>query len=118
MDVLVALGTSAAYFYSIYEGILSIGNPGYEPHLYLETSAKSRTTMALSKLLNLQAKQARVIRNGEEVMIPVEDVAVGDVMMVKPGEKIPVDGIVVKGRTSVDESMLTGESIPIEKDIG
>src|SRR5699024_4032740 len=60
----------------------------------------------------------RVIRNGEEVMIPVEDVAVGDVMMVKPGEKIPVDGIVVKGRTSVDESMLTGESIPIEKDIG
>ena len=134
MDVLVALGTSAAYFYSIYEGILTIGNPGYEPHLYfetsailitlilfgkyLETSAKSRTTMALSKLLNLQAKQARVIRNGEEVMIPVEDVAVGDVMMVKPGEKIPVDGIVVKGRTSVDESMLTGESIPIEKDIG
>src|SRR5699024_4403202 len=108
--VLVALGTSAAYFYSIYEGFLSIGNPGCEPHLYfetsailitlilfgkyLETSAKSRTTMALSKLLNLQAKQARVIRNGEEVMIPVEDVAVGDVMMVKPGEKIPVDGIV------------------------
>src|SRR5690625_2849664 len=80
--------------------------------------SKSRTTAALSELLNLQAKQARVIRSGDEVMIPVEDVAVGDVMMVKPGEKIPVDGIVVKGRTSVDESMLTGESIPIEKDIG
>jgi len=134
MDVLVALGTSAAYFYSLYEGFKTIGNPGYDPHLYfetsailitlilfgkyLETNAKSRTTAALSELLNLQAKQARVIRNGQEVMIPVEDVAVGDIMLVKPGEKMPVDGVVTKGRTSVDESMLTGESIPIEKDIG
>lgn len=134
MDVLVALGTSAAYFYSLYEGFKTIGNPGYEPHLYfetsailitlilfgkyLETNAKSRTTAALSELLNLQAKQARVIRNGEEVMIPVEAVEVGDVMMVKPGEKIPVDGVVTKGRTSIDESMLTGESIPIEKNTG
>src|SRR5699024_10254587 len=134
MDVLVALGTSAAYFYSIYEGILSIGNPGYEPHLYfetsailitlilfgkyLETSAKSRTTMALSKLLNLQAKQASDSRNCVEVMTPVEDVAVGVVMMVKPVEKKPVDGIVVKRRSSVDESMLTCEQIPIENDIG
>lgn len=134
MDVLVALGTSAAYFYSLYEGFKTIGNPGYEPHLYfetsailitlilfgkyLETNAKSRTTAALSELLNLQAKQARVIRNGEEMMIPVEAVEVGDVMMVKPGEKIPVDGVVTKGRTSIDESMLTGESIPIEKNTG
>src|SRR5690625_4929901 len=134
MDVLVALGTSAAYFYSLYEGFKTIGNPGYDPHLYfetsailitlilfgkyLETNAKSRTTAALSELLNLQAKQARVIRNGQEVMIPVEDVAVGDIMLVKPGEKMPVDGVVTKGRTYVDESMLTGESIPIEKDIG
>lgn len=133
MDVLVALGTSAAYFYSLYEAFKTIGNPGYMPHLYfetsailitlilfgkyLETSAKSRTTLAISKLLNLQAKQARVIRNGEEVMIPIEDVIVGNRMLVKPGEKIPVDGIVVKGRTSVDESMITGESIPIEKDV-
>ena len=71
--------------------------------------------MAISKLLNLQAKQARIIRGGEEVMVPIEEVQVGDRMIVKPGEKIPVDGVVVKGRTSVDESMITGESIPIEK---
>ncbi|MFD2043335.1 heavy metal translocating P-type ATPase [Ornithinibacillus salinisoli] len=132
MDVLVALGTSAAYFYSLYEGLLTIGNPSHVPHLYyetsaiiitlilfgkyLETSAKSKTTLAISKLLNLQAKQARVIKDGEEMMIPVEDVSVGDHIVVKPGEKIPVDGIVLKGRTSVDESMITGESIPIEKD--
>ncbi|WP_058305693.1 heavy metal translocating P-type ATPase [Gracilibacillus massiliensis] len=133
MDVLVALGTSAAYFYSLYEAFKTIGNPSYMPHLYFETSAvlitlilfgkylevraKSQTTNALSSLLNLQAKEARVIKNGEEVMIPVEEVAVGDRLVVKPGEKIPVDGIVVKGRTSVDESMITGESIPIEKEV-
>lgn len=134
MDVLVALGTSAAYFYSLYEAIRTIGNPAYEPHLYFETSAvlitlilfgkylevraKSQTTHALSELLNLQAREARVMRDGKEVMIPVEEVVVGDRLIVKPGEKIPVDGVIVKGRTSVDESMLTGESIPIEKDIG
>lgn len=133
MDVLVALGTSAAYFYSLYEALKTIGNPGYMPHLYfetsailitlilfgkyLETTAKSKTTVAISELLNMQAKQARVIRNDEEVMIPVEHVAVGERMIVKPGEKIPVDGDVIKGRTSVDESMLTGESIPVEKDV-
>ncbi|OZU89120.1 copper-translocating P-type ATPase [Virgibacillus indicus] len=133
MDVLVALGTSAAYFYSLYEAFKTIGNPEYMPHLYFETSAvlitlilfgkylearaKSQTTNALSSLLNLQAKEARIIRNGEETMIPVEEVAVGDRLVVKPGEKIPVDGIVVKGRTSVDESMITGESIPIEKEV-
>ncbi|MGJ9459317.1 heavy metal translocating P-type ATPase [Oceanobacillus sp. CF4.6] len=133
MDVLVALGTSAAYFYSLYEAFKTIGNPPYMPHLYFETSAilitlilfgkyletraKSQTTVAISKLLHLQAKQARVIRNGEEAMIPIEDVIVGDRIVVKPGEKIPVDGIVVKGRTAVDESMITGESIPIEKDL-
>src|SRR5699024_6972932 len=82
---------------------------------YLEASAKGKTTMAISKLLNLQAKQARVIRNGEEMMIPIEDVTVSDRLVVKPGEKITVDGVVVKGRTTVDESMITGESIPIEK---
>ncbi|GAB3044133.1 heavy metal translocating P-type ATPase [Virgibacillus ainsalahensis] len=133
MDVLVALGTSAAYFYSLYEAFRTIGNPAYEPHLYFETSAviitlilfgkyletraKSQTTNALSSLLNLQAKEARVIRNGEEIMTPVEEVVVGERLVVKPGEKIPVDGTVVKGRTSVDESMITGESIPIEKDV-
>ncbi|WP_077622638.1 heavy metal translocating P-type ATPase [Sediminibacillus massiliensis] len=134
MDVLVALGTSAAYFYSLYEALRTIGNPGYMPHLYFETSAilitlilfgkyletraKSQTTNAISELLNLQAKEARVIRNGKEEMVPVESVVEGDHLVVKPGEKIPVDGIVLKGRTSVDESMLTGESIPIEKDSG
>ncbi|MFS0615807.1 heavy metal translocating P-type ATPase [Lederbergia ruris] len=134
MDVLVALGTSAAYFYSLYEAVKTVGHPDYIPHLYFETSAvlitlilfgkylearaKSQTTNALSELLNLQAKEARVIRDGKEVLIPVEDVVVGDHLIVKPGEKIPVDGILVKGRTSVDESMLTGESIPIEKETG
>jgi len=131
MDVLVALGTSAAYFYSVYEALKTIGNPGYDPHLYfetsailitlilfgkyLETSAKGKTSHAISKLLHLQAREARILRNGEEVMIPIEDVVVGDNLIVKPGEKIPVDGIVVKGTTAVDESMITGESIPIEK---
>ncbi|MFC0302119.1 heavy metal translocating P-type ATPase [Virgibacillus soli] len=131
MDVLVALGTSAAYFYSLYEAVQTIGNAGYMPHLYfetsailitlilfgkyLETSAKSKTTQAISKLLNLQAKEARILRDGKEQMIPIEQVTVGDHLIVKPGEKIPVDGIVKKGRTSVDESMITGESIPIEK---
>lgn len=133
MDVLVALGTSAAYFYSLYEAVKTIGNPSYDPHLYFETSAvlitlilfgkylearaKNQTTNALSSLLNLQAKEARVIRNGDESMIPVEDVVVGDHLIVKPGEKIPVDGKVMKGRTSVDESMITGESIPVEKEV-
>ena len=134
MDVLVALGTSAAYFYSLYEAIKTIGNSGYVPHLYFETSAvlitlillgkylevraKSQTTQAISRLLNLQAKHARVVRDGEEMLIPVEDVVVGDHLIVKPGEKIPVDGVVVKGSTAVDESMLTGESIPVEKTVG
>lgn len=134
MDVLVALGTSAAYFYSLYEAFRTIGNPGYEPHLYFETSAilitlilfgkylemnaKGKTTEAISKLLDLQAKQARVRRDGVEVMVPLEEVVVGDTLVVKPGEKIPVDGTVLKGRTAVDESMITGESIPVEKEDG
>src|SRR5690625_3180534 len=134
MDVLVAMGTSAAYFYSIYEGIKAFTTVGYEPHLYFETSAilitlilfgkylevnaKGRTKQALSALLQLQAREARIIDDGEERLVPVEDVKVGDILLIKPGEKIPVDGIVVKGTTSVDESMLTGESIPIEKTDG
>lgn len=133
MDVLVALGTSAAYFYSLAESFKTIGNPDYTPHLYyetsaiiitlilfgkyLETTAKGRTKTAISKLLQLQVKQARVLRNGKEEMIPIEGVQPGDTLIVKPGEKIPVDGIVIKGRTSVDESMITGESIPVEKSV-
>src|SRR5699024_11544768 len=84
---------------------------------YLETKAKSNTTGAIKELLKLQAKEARVIRDGIEQMVPAEDVIKGDRLIVKPGEKFPVDGTVVKGRTSVDESMITGESIPIEKEI-
>ncbi|WP_330948929.1 heavy metal translocating P-type ATPase [Virgibacillus sp. MG-45] len=134
MDVLVALGTSAAFFYSLYEAIKTLGNPTYMPHLYFETSAilitlilfgkyleanaKGRTTQAISKLLNLQAKKARVIRNDEEMLLPVEEVVVGERIIVKPGEKIPVDGIVLKGQTAVDESMITGESIPVDKETG
>lgn len=134
MDVLVALGTSAAYFYSLYEAIKTLGNAAYVPHLYFETSAilitlilfgkyleanaKGRTTMAISELLNLQAKDARVLRDGKEVMVPLEEVVVGDILMIKPGEKIPADGKITKGHTSIDESMLTGESIPIEKTVG
>ncbi|GGI40697.1 heavy metal translocating P-type ATPase [Mammaliicoccus stepanovicii] len=133
MDVLVALGTSAAYFYSLYEAIKTIGNPEYIPHLYFETSAvlitlilfgkfleqnaKSQTTNAISSLLKLQVKEARVIRNNVEMMIATEDLVVGDRMVIKPGEKIPVDGKILKGRTSIDESMITGESIPVEKTI-
>lgn len=133
MDVLVALGTSAAFFYSLYEACKTIGHPDYMPHLYFETSAvlitlilfgkylearaKSQTTNALSSLLNLQAKEARVLRQGKEIMMPVEQVEVGDELIVKPGEKIPVDGQIIKGHTSIDESMLTGESIPVEKTI-
>ncbi|MDP4549613.1 heavy metal translocating P-type ATPase [Alkalihalobacillus macyae] len=134
MDVLVALGTSAAYFYSVVEGIRLLITPGYNPELYFETSAilitlilvgklfedlaKGRTTQAITKLLNLQAKEASVIRDGEEIKLPVDQVVVGDTIIVRPGEKIPVDGVVQKGKSSVDESMITGESIPIEKTDG
>jgi P-type Cu+ transporter len=134
MDVLVALGTSAAYFYSVIEGMRSYLTEDYNPSLYFETSAilitlilvgklfedlaKGRTTQAITKLLNLQAKEASIIREGEEVKVPVDQVQVGDHIVVRPGEKIPVDGIVEKGNSSVDESMITGESIPIEKEVG
>ncbi|WP_338749467.1 heavy metal translocating P-type ATPase [Bacillus sp. FJAT-52991] len=133
MDVLVALGTSAAYFYSLFEAIRTIGT-SEQPHLYFETSAvlitlilfgkllearaKGRTTEAISSLLNLQAKYATVVKNGQEVKLPVDQVVPGDILVVKPGEKIPVDGVIQSGTTSVDESMITGESIPVEKAIG
>ncbi len=133
MDTLVALGTSAAYFYSVYEGIMWQLGHTQHPHLYFEASAviitlilfgkylehraKSQTSTAITKLLNMQAKEARVLRDNEEVMVAVEDVAVGDLLIVKPGEKIPVDGVIVKGAGAIDESMLTGESIPVEKSV-
>ncbi|GAB4074541.1 heavy metal translocating P-type ATPase [Barrientosiimonas marina] len=133
MDVLVALGTSAAYFYSV-AGMIASLVTGSTPELYFETSAmlitlilvgklfetlaKGRTTTAIKSLLNLQANEATVLRNGEEESIPVENVQVGDALIVKPGDKIPVDGRIDEGQTSVDESMITGESLPVEKDQG
>ncbi|GAB6992190.1 heavy metal translocating P-type ATPase [Paenibacillus pini] len=135
MDVLVALGTSAAYFYSLYLTIQSIGmNMNHTVEMYYETSsilitlilvgkwfealAKGRSSEAIKSLMGLQAKTALVIRDGQELSIPVAEVAVGDTVIVKPGEKIPVDGRVLDGNSSVDESMLTGESLPVEKQQG
>ncbi|MGM7700777.1 heavy metal translocating P-type ATPase [Pseudalkalibacillus sp. Hm43] len=133
MDVLVALGTSAAYFYSLVEAFRILWLPNYEPELYFETSAilitlillgkyfeylaKGRTTLAIKSLLNLQAKEATILEDGKEKKIPVDEVKVGDSLLVKPGDKIPVDGKIIKGQSSVDESMITGESIPVEKNV-
>ena len=129
MDVLIAMGSSAAYFYS-----LPVLFGWIDGHLYFETAAviitlivlgkflearaKGRTSEAIKKLLGLQAKTAWVVRDGRELNLPVEQVRVGDLVVVRPGEKIPVDGVVVEGRTAIDESMLTGESMPVEKHPG
>jgi Cu+-exporting ATPase len=129
MDVLIAMGSSAAFFYSlpITFGWL-MGHVYYETAAviitliklgkFLEARAKGRTSEAIKKLMGLRAKTARVVRDNVEIEIPVDDVRVGDVVMVKPGEKIPVDGVVVDGRSAIDESMLTGESLPVEKKPG
>nr|WP_233566559.1 heavy metal translocating P-type ATPase [Cohnella endophytica] len=133
MDVLVALGTSAAYFYSLYLTFESITSH-HEVEMYYETSsvlitlilmgklfelmAKGRSSEAIKTLMGLQAKTALVVREGIESRIPIEEVLVGDLVLVKPGEKIPVDGEVVDGVTSVDESMITGESLPVDKRMG
>jgi len=129
MNLLIATGTGAAYIVSVAASYLDLG-PGYE-HLYydtavllitfivlgryLEARAKGRTSESIKKLIGLQAKTARIIVNGEEKEVPVEDVEVGDIVFVRPGEKIPVDGVVIEGSSAVDESMITGESIPVEK---
>lgn len=129
MDVLVALGSSAAYFYS-----LPVALGWLDGHLYFETAAviitliklgkflearaKGHTSDALKKLMSLRSKTARVVREGQELEVAADDVCVGDLVLVRPGEKIPVDGVVVEGRSSVDESMLTGESLPVEKGPG
>jgi P-type Cu+ transporter len=134
MDVLVALGTSAAYFYSLYLSIMSISMGSHSLELYYETSAvlitliilgklfeakaKGRSSEAIKKLMGLQAKTATVERNGEEKVIPLEEVVVGDILYIKPGEKIPVDGKIIEGNSAIDESMLTGESVPVDKTIG
>lgn len=129
MDVLIAMGSSAAYFYSlpIVFGWLH-GHVYFETAAviitliklgkYLEARAKGRTSEAIKKLMGLQARTARVERQGQELEVSVDDVRVGDIVLVRPGEKIPVDGVVVEGRSSVDESMLTGESLPVGKKPG
>ena len=135
MDVLVVLGTSAAYFYSIFLSFewMQAGSVGHA-ELYFEAAAviitlillgnlfeeraKGRTSQAISKLLSLQAKVATVLKDGKEIEIPIEEVVVGDTIVVRPGEKIPVDGEIISGQSAVDESMLTGESLPIDKVVG
>lgn len=128
MDVLVALGTSAAYGYSFFAFLAGGGTYYFESSAVLitlvllgkllETVAKGKTSAAIEKLLSLQPKFARVRRGGAEVDVPVEAVQVGDELLVRPGERIPVDGVILEGYTSVDESMLTGESLPVEKQPG
>lgn len=129
MDTLIAIGTSVAYFYSIF---VLLSNPMGELYFevaavlialvilgkYLEANAKGKTSEAISKLIRLSPKKAHIIRGGREITISVDDVRVGDIIIVKPGEKIPVDGIIVSGNSSVDESMITGESLPVGKKVG
>ncbi|WP_010253852.1 heavy metal translocating P-type ATPase [Treponema primitia] len=134
MDSLIAIGTSAAYLYSFY-GVYQIffnGNVDYELYFegaavilalitlgkYMEAVSKGKTSEAIKKLIGLAPKQAAVIRDGVEILVPIDEVEVGDIVVVRPGEKFPVDGVVTEGLTAVDESMLTGESIPVEKNIG
>jgi Cu+-exporting ATPase len=135
MDVLIAMGTSAAYFFSIYNAFFVPAEPGtmmkelyFEAGAviitlillgkYLEAVAKGKTSEAIKKLMGLQAKTAKVVRDGVEKDIPIEEVEVGDVIVVRPGEKVPVDGKITEGNSSLDESMLTGESLPVEKKAG
>jgi P-type Cu+ transporter len=135
MDLLIAMGSSAAYFYSVPVTVaLTWGYAGIGDHVYFETAAliitlvklgklleagaRVRTSSAIKKLMGLRPKTARVLRDGEEVDVPVEKLQVGDVVSVRPGERIPVDGVVSEGASSVDESMLTGESMPVSKEPG
>jgi Cu+-exporting ATPase len=134
MDVLIAMGTSSAYFFSLYNVFFQTVPQGMMKDLYfeaavviitlillgkyLEALAKGKTSEAIRKLSGLQAKTARIIRNGAEMDIAIEAVEVGDIVVVRPGEKIPVDGQIMEGSSAVDESMLTGESLPVEKKPG
>ena len=135
MDSLIAVSTSAAFIYGVYAVIqIFQGDGSYAMDLYFESAAviltlitlgkylesvtKGRTSESIKKLMGLQPKTATVIKDGKEIEISIDEVEVGDIIFVRPGEKMPVDGEVVEGITSVDESMLTGESIPVEKTIG
>ena len=136
MNTLIAVGTSAAYLYSIVATFWpgAIETAGVEAEVYFETAAviialillgrwlearaKGETSAAIKRLMGLRARTARVVRDGDELDVPIEEVVAGDVVIVRPGEKVPVDGVVVDGASSVDESMLTGESLPVEKQPG
>lgn len=135
MDVLIVMGSSAAYFYSIPVTVaLILGSSALGTHVYYETAAviitliklgkllevqaKGKTSAAIKKLMGLRPKTARVLRDHQEIDIPISEVAVGDIVVVRPGEKIPVDGLVTEGRSAVDESMMTGESLPVTKQTG
>jgi Cu+-exporting ATPase len=135
MDSLVALGTSAAFLYSLYGTIMVyLGDSHFAMHLYYESAAviltlitlgkyleavsKGKTSEAIKKLLDLAPKTARILQNDSEVEVPIEQVATGDIVIVRPGEKIPVDGQLIAGHSTVDESMITGESLPVEKQTG
>ncbi|WP_404466645.1 heavy metal translocating P-type ATPase [Planococcus rifietoensis] len=135
MDSLIALGTSAAFIYSVIATVFVLmGNSGYTTNLYYESAAviltlitlgkyfealsKGKTSEAIKKLMGMAPKTAIVVRGGVETEIPVDAVETGDIVIVKPGEKLPVDGVVVEGTTAIDESMLTGESMPVEKAAG
>jgi Cu+-exporting ATPase len=136
MDTLIALGTSAAYFYSLFVTVFPsfLTDQGLMPEVYFETAAvvitlillgqlfenraKGQTSAAIRKLMGLQAKTARIVREGREMEVAITQVQVNDIVQVLPGEKIPVDGEVVDGSSTVDEAMVTGESVPIEKQAG
>jgi Cu+-exporting ATPase len=136
MDTLIALGTSVAYFYSLFITIYPnfLIRQGLTPQVYyeaavvvitlillgrlLESRAKKQTSEAIHKLMGLQAKTARVIRNEKEVDIPIDNVQIGDIVLVRPGEKIPIDGEIIEGNSTVDESMVTGESVAVKKQAG
>lgn len=135
MDSLISIGTLAAFLYGVFAIVkINQGSSEYAMHLYFESAAviltlitlgkyleavsKGKTSQAIKALMGLAPKNATVIRNGGESIIPIEEVVAGDIVLVKPGEKLPVDGEVIEGSTSIDESMLTGESIPVEKEFG
>jgi len=136
MNTLIAVGTSAAYFYSVvavlFPGLFAVAGRGADVYFdtaamiialillgrFLEARARGQTSEAIKKLIGMQPKTALVVRDGKETEIPVDDVQVGDLILVRPGEQVPVDGIIHQGYSSVDESMITGESIPVEKKAG
>ncbi|MEA3292549.1 MAG: HAD-IC family P-type ATPase, partial [Pseudomonadota bacterium] len=134
MDTLIALGTGAAWLYSMAVALFPDSVPSLARHAYfeaaiiiialvnlgsaLEQRARGRTSQAIRRLIGLQPKTARVVRNGRELDVPIEDVGLEETVRMRPGEKVPVDGVLLEGRSNIDESMLTGEPMPVEKQAG